>query len=376
MTHEVRTYLDFLGYCLNDSSEKPLEIVNWRNLLTFAKKQTIVGIYWQGIQRLGNVANRPSEDDVMEWMGEYQKIVRRSNKVDKALADLLELLKDNDIDFFVFKGQTVAQSYPVPESRTSGDVDFYVFKKDWDKAIDILGKNVEIKDHHSFRHLDFEMEGIPFEMHYHTTVFGSNKTQNYWDDMIDSYFDEVLDHVEISGEAIPTLPPTTYCIYLFIHLYHHFLKEGVGLRQFVDWMMFIRAKHEEIVMSELDAKLHKIGLCKAFRAFGSVLVDKLGLDSNEFPYVLTDSDRKYEEEILGIVLQYGNFGKFGRSTPALFGRREKTSGWWHSIETGSRSVHHLLKFFWLSPKENFLMLPKLLSHSLKKNMANNLYTSR
>ena len=369
MTHEERTYLDFLGYCLNDISEKPLEIVNWHNLLTFAKEQTIVGIYWQEIQGLGNVVNKPSEDEVMEWMGEYQKIVRRSTKVDKAVADLSKLLKDNDIEFFVFKGQTVAQSYPVTESRTSGDVDFYVFKKDWNKATVILGKNVKIKDHHSFRHLDFDMEGIPFEMHYHTTVFGSKKTQNYWDDMIDSYFDEVLDHVEINGEAIPTLPPTTYCIYLFIHLYHHFLKEGVGLRQFIDWMIFIKTKHEEIIKTELDAKLQKIGLKKAFRAFGCILVDTLGLNRKVFPYALTDSDRKYEDKILSIVLEYGNFGKYGRlTTPSVFKRNE---GWWHSIETGARSIRHLLKFFWLSPKENSLMLPTLLSHSLKKNMANN-----
>lgn len=371
MRMEEHTYIDFLRWCLHPTTEIPscVSEINWQELLAFAKKQTIVGIYWQGIQKLGDFANKPSENDVMEWMGEYQKIVCRNSKVDKAVTNLSQLLKDNGIGFFVFKGQTVAQSYPVPESRTSGDIDFYIFKKDWNKATVILGKNVEIKDHYSFRHLDFEMEGIPFEMHYHITVFGSHRTQTYWDEMIESYFDEILDHVEINGESIPTLPPTTYCIYLFIHLYHHFLKEGVGLRQFIDWMMFIKAKHEEVIRAELDAKLHKIGLYKAFKAFGCILVDTLGLDGIVFPYVLTDYDRKYEDKILSIVLEYGNFGKYGRLTTALLGRREKASGWWHSVETGSRSIRHLLKFFWLSPKENLLMLPKLINHSLRKNMS-------
>lgn len=362
-------YLEFLKFCLEPKNAIPssVESINWTKLLDFAKKQTIVGVYWQEIQRLVITDNKPSKDEVMDWMGEYLKIVRGNSKVDKAVASLSRLLKGNDLEFFVFKGQTVARYYPIVESRTSGDVDFYVFKKDWDKAIKVLEKVVKIKDCHSFRHLDFNMDGIPFEMHYHTTIFGSSKTQAYWGDMIDSYFDEVLDHVDIDGESISTLPPTTYCIYLFIHLYHHFLKEGVGLRQFIDWMMFIKSKHNEIVKSELDAKLKRIGLSKAFKAFGYILIDKLGLESQVFPYNLTSSDRKYEDKILNIVLEYGNFGKYGRtSTPDIL---KNKNNWWHSIETGSRSLRHFFKFFWLSPKENFLMLPKLISHSLKKNMA-------
>lgn len=51
-----------------------------------------------------------------------------------AVAWLAKFLQSNDIGFFVFKGQTVASYYPTPEIRTSGDVDFYVFKKDWDRA--------------------------------------------------------------------------------------------------------------------------------------------------------------------------------------------------------------------------------------------------
>lgn len=153
-----QSYIDFLSFCLSPAADyiESLDFINWSHLLEFAKKQTIVGIYCQGIQRLGDFANKPSEDDVMEWMGEYQKIVRRNSKVDKAVVNLSKLLKSNKIEFFIFKGQTVAQYYPVPESRTSGDVDFYVFKKDWNKAIYVIGYNVEIKDHHSFRHLDFD----------------------------------------------------------------------------------------------------------------------------------------------------------------------------------------------------------------------------
>lgn len=354
-------YINFLRWCLHPTGKAPVGIlkIDWQELLSFAKKQTIIGIYWQGIQRLGDVANKPSEDDVMDWMGEYTKIVRRNTKTDEAVAWLAKFLQSNDIGFFVFKGQTVASYYPTPEIRTSGDVDFYVFKKDWDRAKSFLAKEVTITDDHSGQHLEFTKDGIPFEMHYHTAVFASGSKQRYWDELIESYFEEVLDHVVINGIEVPTLPPTLNAIYLFVHIYHHFLKEGIALRQFIDWMMFFEAKHEEIVVSELTAKLERLGLLRAFKAFGAILTEVLGMDVKFFPYPLTVNDKKYVDRILAIVLRYGNFGKYGR--------KEQQGGWKHSIETGLRSIQHIMQFFWLSPAENLLWIPKLTIRSIDKN---------
>jgi hypothetical protein len=358
---EKNKYLEFIRWSLHQADEAPscISEIDWQELLSFAKKQTIIGIYWQGIQRLGDVANKPSEDDVMDWMGEYIKIVRRNTKTDDAVAWLAKFMRSNDIGFFVFKGQTVASYYPTPEIRTSGDVDFYVFKKDWDRAKSLLTKEVTITDDHSGQHLEFTKDGVPFEMHYHTAVFASGSKQRYWDELIESYFDDVLDHVEINDVEVPTLPPTLNSIYLFVHIYHHFLKEGIALRQFIDWMMFLEAKHDEIVKYELTAKLDRLRLTKAFRAFGAVLVDVLGMDSKFFPLEITYSDRKYEKKIMSIVLKYGNFGKYGR--------KEQQGGWKHSIETGLRSIRHITQFFWLSPAENLLWIPKLTIRSIDKN---------
>lgn len=358
---EETKYLEFIRWSLRQTDAAPscISEIDWQELLAFAKKQTIIGIYWQGIQRLGDVVNKLSEDEVMDWMGEYTKIVRRNTKTDDAVAWLAKFMRSNDIGFFVFKGQTVASYYPTPEIRTSGDVDFYVFKKDWDRAKSLLEKEVTITDDHSGQHLEFTKDGVPFEMHYHTAVFASGSKQRYWDELIESYFNEVLDHAKINDVEVPTLPPTLNSIYLFVHIYHHFLKEGIALRQFIDWMMFFEAKHDEIVVSELTAKLERLGLLRAFKALGSILTEVLGMDVKFFPYSLTYRDKKYVDKIMSIVLRYGNFGKYGR--------KEQQGGWKHSLETGVRSLRHIFQFFWLSPAENLLLLPKLLKQSLIKN---------
>lgn len=334
--------------------------INWRDLLEFAKEQTTVGLCWQGMQRLGEIANKPSEDDVMEWMGEYQKITRRNAKIDTSVANLSKFLSENEISYFVFKGQTIAHLYPIPESRTSGDIDFYVFYKDRKKTEEIIGNIIEIKNTMNVRHVEFYIDGIPYEMHYHIATFANNDKQKFWDDMIED-ISMYLDNVTINKVKVPVLPPTVYSIYLFTHIYRHFLKDGIALRQFIDWMMFFEAKHDKIVVSELTAKLERLGLLRAFRAFGAILTEVLGMDEKFFPYALTDSDKRYVDKIMTIVIRYGNFGKYGR--------REQQGGWKHSIETGLRSFRHIVQFFWLSPVENLFWLPKLLRQSVIKNLA-------
>ncbi|MCH4213185.1 MAG: nucleotidyltransferase family protein, partial [Prevotella sp.] len=207
---DCTNYIKFLRWSIHPSNETTTFVSrdDWRELLAFAKEQTIVGNYWYGIQRLGGAINRPSEGEVMEWMGAYTLIVRRNAKTNDAVVNLAKFMQSNNIDFFVFKGQTIASYYPFPEMRTSGDIDFYVFKRDWDRAKSLLEKEVAITDDHSGQHLEFTKDDIPFEIHYHTAVFASGSKQRYWDELIESYFDDVLDHVEINGVEVPTLPPT------------------------------------------------------------------------------------------------------------------------------------------------------------------------
>ena len=78
-------FLTFLGYCLSPDSQALPECaarICWADLLQFAKKQSVVGVYWQGVKRMSGLeTNRPSEDDVMDWMVEVSKIAKWNRKV-------------------------------------------------------------------------------------------------------------------------------------------------------------------------------------------------------------------------------------------------------------------------------------------------------
>ena len=252
-----------------------------------------------------------------------------------------------------------AESREYPEARRSGDVDFYVCRKDLENARTILQRKVSFSDDFSEQHWDFVGDGIMYEMHFRTAVFSLKQNQEYWDDLVENMmFEGDGYYVDIHGEPIPTFEPTINAAYLFIHIYHHFLKEGIGLRQFCDWMMFLRKHKEEIDYVRLNNILEHLEYVKAYKAFGTILVKYLGLKPEEFPYQLLSADYEWTDKILKVIANGGNFGKYGRSM--------KHPGILHSIETGFYSFSHICRFYKLSPKENIRLFPKLLIRSAKK----------
>lgn len=365
MNSPADSYLEFLRWCLHPTAEAPscTASIRWHELLGFANAQAIAGPYWSGMQRLGSLTvNKPTDDDVLEWMAGNVKRARRNAKADAALISLAHLFQPAGIGYFVFKGQVISRCYPDPTLRSSGDIDFYVFRHSWQAAISLLSSRVKLTDAGSVRHVEFSHGGIPFEMHYATAVFASRRNQRRWDSLMEQS-EASLTTVNVGGADIPTLGATLNAIYLFIHIYHHFLKEGVGLRQFIDWMYFLERHHAEVDPSSLSSTLASLGLTRAFRAFGTVLTDVLGMPASCFPMGLGETDRRWTARIMDIVVRYGNFGQYGRREHS-----GSLAAVGHSAETGLRSVSHMLRFMPLSARENLLYIPKLTWLSLRKNL--------
>ena len=124
-----KEFLLFLSYCLSPDSQALPECaarISWADLLQFAKKQSVVGVYWQGVKRMSGLeTNRPSEDDVMDWMVEVSKIAKRNRKVNAVAVKVIKGFRQKGFEACVLKGQGNALLYPDPSSRTSGDIDVY-----------------------------------------------------------------------------------------------------------------------------------------------------------------------------------------------------------------------------------------------------------
>ena len=141
------------------------------------------------------------------------------------------------------------------------------------------------------------------------------------------------------------IEPTLNAVYIFIHLFFHFIKEGLGIRQLCDWAVMMHQYAGEIDKERLIEVLQNVGLQKAFLAFGTILVDILGM--KEFPLPLSEKDRKPQGRIMRDIMHGGNFGRGKRNVQEV--------GLRYKLETMIFVLSNCMRYFSLAPKELMLI---------------------
>lgn len=323
-------------------SEKDIVII-----MELAKCQSVIGLIADAIISNDIPVGR---DNVMMLLSYLNAVKRNNRNVDEGLTELCSLLNDNSIGYFVFKGQTMAHLYDKQNIRCAGDVDFYCAEKDRGRLLELLKNDVSFNDEVSFKHLSYKKDGVEFELHFKLANFSVKGHQEFWDSLIEEEIkNKKCDKICINDIDVSTLSPTINAVYLFIHIYHHFMKEGIGLRQLCDWAVFLNHYRNGIDCNEVKKILNKLGYMKAYCAFGSILLDKLGLEKDSFPFSINENDRRWGKKVLKVIYHGGNFGWNNRKINKI--------GLLHSIETGFMAISHTIRFMSLSPLENLMYIP-------------------
>lgn len=106
--------------------------MDWQELYFFASKQALLGLCFEGIERLGEEypeelkRNPIGRELLMTWMGKAQQIRRQNMKVNGVAAKLHSMLREDGLRCCILKGQGNALMYPNPYSRTPGDIDVWI----------------------------------------------------------------------------------------------------------------------------------------------------------------------------------------------------------------------------------------------------------
>ena len=319
-----------------DANQQELDEV-----VQIAKEQTVFGLAFNALTR----ADIPMERKwMLQQIARLNKIRTKNDIVNREMLGFLAQMDANKIDYVVMTGQTMAVLYPHPDVRTSGDVDFLV-KEDY---VEIRRKfescfrvHLPAKSRYN-KEVAFRLNSVIYELHTYLITFGSTRNTRYWDNLIERSWDEKY-YVEIQGSKVRILPPTIYAVYVFLHLFFHFLREGVGLRQFCDWAVMLHHYSDEIDAESVGQVLSELDMLKAYKAFGSVVVHTLGLSPDKFPYGLDQKDRKWGEKIVGDVLKGGNFGKKNHNV--------KHVGLKFKLETASVALRNIVTYYPLAPRD-------------------------
>ncbi len=236
---------DFLKYCLGAKSDvnKVIAGIDWQMLYSFAFKQALLGLCFDGIERLGKEypeelkRNPIGRELLMTWMGKAQQIRRQNMKVNTVASKLYSMLREDGLRCCILKGQGNALMYPNPYSRTPGDIDVWV-NASREEITEYAKTHFEIGDDIRFHHLETSFDGVPVELHFFPGIMNNPiynaRLQKWFKRNADLQCSNVVSLPDSIGEiAIPTTAFNV--VYQLTHLYHHFFDEGIGMRQIIDY---------------------------------------------------------------------------------------------------------------------------------------------
>lgn len=355
-------FLKILGCSLwGEAFDGQLSIKEFREVLSLAEEQTVFGLVLDALKD-ARVEGMEDKTPLFEAIGVMEQIKQQNRVVNAELAEFASLCEKNGLPYVVVKGQTVGSLYPEPLLRQSGDIDFLVHGEGCMVKGFAVALGVEIPKMKEME-VGFERYGISYELHTGLRGWAKKEHQEGWDDLIDKEWQDEH-YVEIGGQKVRTLSPTVNAAYIFIHLFFHFIREGVSLRQMCDWTMVLHHYKEEIDRDKLMEILLDLGMFDAYCAFGTILVDKLGLPLRELPVPINDEDRKWQGKILDDVFKGGNFGKLNHGDGFKF-QDSRFRSLWYKLETFGVALRNSFKYYRLCPSEVGGMIPRLVKGNLK-----------
>ena len=334
---ELKHYFFLLRFALGFASlskedEEWLKCVVWAKVLKFAQKQALVGVMFEGIQRLPKELS-PKGPVLLAWIAQAQMIERQSRKLNAATATVYRRIKELGAECSILKGQGNALLYQNPLSRTPGDIDIWSAthpspegRASLRKLAAALAKGHGTIGHESYNHIEMTIDDIPVELHPTPAILNcpihNRRLQRWLEENAKAQCENMVELPDDCGQiAVPTCEFNI--VYQLLHLYHHHLFEGIGLRQFVDYALLLKRREEggerrenalnlnsELCSPERQQRTSNIKTLNLIDFAGAVmyvLQEVFGLPDDQ---LLVPIDKKRGQLLLADILHGGNFGHY------------------------------------------------------------------
>ena len=274
--NDITAFFAFLRYSLGkkENMSRVIACMNWQELYFFASKQALLGLCFDGIERLGKeypeeLKRKPiGRELLMTWMGKAQQIRRQNMKVNAVASKLFSMLREDGFRCCILKGQGNALMYPKSYFRTPGDIDVWI-DASRERIMEYAQKEFELEDDIRLQHLETSLDGVPVELHFFPCSMNNPiyhaRLQKWFRRNADLQCSHIVGLPDGAGDiAIPTTAFNV--VYQLCHLYHHFFDEGIGMRQIIDYFLVVNDFSKNVFLNN-DLSNHPVPLSKEGSTF-------------------------------------------------------------------------------------------------------------
>lgn len=314
-----------------------------------------------------------SSTDLAEYLFLAGKSLWGWYRLMKAQDSVLAEFRQAGIPVAVLKGAAAAANYPQPKSRSMGDIDLIVPPADFDRAfalLESLGWENDAPLEINPRHAGFQKADCPeIELHRYFSTCTDKRQADFLDQVI---YDAIprAEWTDVEGFSVPVLPPLENGLVLLAHVNQH-LGSGLGLRQILDWQMFVEAYlTDELWEHEFRHAAQQIGMEKLAVTTTWLCRTYLGLQTSATWF--DGADAQLADDLLRYIMHKGNMGrKMERGTQAtriVMHSFRSPAALVRYLHTGGRSHWApARKHAWLAPAACIYQI----GHVIRKGLARN-----
>lgn len=283
---------------------------DWKQIFYLSDIQTVSSLVLDGIGMLPHSILQISFDKKMMLFAKMQRMEQINTLHRCVIVKIDKALKAEGIQAVFMKGQTVALRYPNPLHRTPGDIDFVVSLKDFDRTMAVMEKIGKVDhglvhEHHGMAWVD----GVTIEPHYKVHNYQRPSTDQAMQEMFSSVFPSKLSYADIDGYEVPVFSPTIESVFLTSHMVNHVYEEGLGLRQVIDYAMFLHHCADKIDWLQHHEYLHQMRMERAWRIFTCICGDYLGMSLPSQVESFSHQEKMWAEKMMTDIMRVGNFGR-------------------------------------------------------------------
>ena len=317
LSHDEELFLKLLSCALH--SEFPeardftgLEEASWRRIHRLAASHAVPAFVGDRILTLPKEA-LPNRDMRLMIFSEIELTRRGNAYLTKALGQLQKTYEAAGLPFILLKGLSLGCFYPDATLRSGGDLDILFHSDaDYERGNELLRKaGHKLHDDSEVRygHTAFTYGRTIVENHARAVFFDYKRHNRHFDALIQEAISSGSLITQHHGDyTIKTLPHELNVVYIFIHLFFHWLHWGVGFRQYSDWLLMMTRLKGQLDEEKILSMAKDLDILYPMQLFAQAAIRYLRVSPEIFPFPLLSEDDPHTEQIIRDVMHSGNFG--------------------------------------------------------------------